>query len=314
MTDSCALYLSYIVASHPDLSHLLAQLLKTRPGPHTQILDIHDNVSGCQGIVYQPNGHLGSAGAKVLDLAEVARLGVQDESDDGASEIGLIDAQTPASGRRISDPSLFTPVTPTDRRRSVPSLASSITDPGTPLHSGLRSTELDRARSRIQGDTIRDAGVCSNDLWRSALRMLVLGRAILMQPPAIESSVSPLPPPPPPSPVDARSPRLLATLDLSAAFESSAPSPPSRCTASSSSHRRKHGSLPAGIIMTTVVANDTSDSKVTLADEPDREVLLGGLGEVALGICARPGGRRHGIRQHTASKRASWSGRAIGRR
>ena len=39
-------------------------------------------------------------------------------------------------------------------------------------------SELDRARSRIQGNTLRDLGSKSNDLWHTALRMLCLGRIV----------------------------------------------------------------------------------------------------------------------------------------
>ncbi|KAL8797202.1 MAG: hypothetical protein Q9195_000669 [Heterodermia aff. obscurata] len=40
------------------------------------------------------------------------------------------------------------------------------------------ASELDRVRSRIQGNALRDFGARSNDLWVTALRMLCLGRAI----------------------------------------------------------------------------------------------------------------------------------------
>ena len=42
----------------------------------------------------------------------------------------------------------------------------------------IASLELDRARSRIQGNTLRDHGSRGNNLWHTALRMLCLGRVI----------------------------------------------------------------------------------------------------------------------------------------
>lgn len=46
---------------------------------------------------------------------------------------------------------------------------------------------MDRARSRIQGDTIRDAGQQSDDLWRASLEMLSVARSILLKPEMYET-------------------------------------------------------------------------------------------------------------------------------
>lgn len=45
----------------------------------------------------------------------------------------------------------------------------------------IMGSELDRARSRIQGTTLQHTGPQSNDLWRAAFRMLSLGREIRPQ-------------------------------------------------------------------------------------------------------------------------------------
>ena len=40
------------------------------------------------------------------------------------------------------------------------------------------ASELDRARIRIQGNTLRSLGAMNNGLWHAALKMLCLGRVI----------------------------------------------------------------------------------------------------------------------------------------
>lgn len=63
--------------------------------------------------------------------------------------------------------------------------------PETRLDEGtysIASLELDRARSRIQGNTLRENGVRGNNLWHTALRMLCLGR-VMCQPRRQESTL-----------------------------------------------------------------------------------------------------------------------------
>lgn len=89
--------------------------------------------------MYFPNTNLGSAGAKVLELAELSRRKMLEELDPESSD--------------------------TRNEEGIHSIITS-------------ASELDRARSRIQGNALRDFGAKSNDLWATALRMLCLGRII----------------------------------------------------------------------------------------------------------------------------------------
>ena len=90
-------------------------------------------------MVYFPNTNLGSAGVKVLELAELSRRRMLEELDPESSDT------------RIEE--------------GIHNITTS-------------ASELDRARSRIQGNALRDFGAKSNDLWATALRMLCLGRII----------------------------------------------------------------------------------------------------------------------------------------
>ena len=175
MTEICALHLSYIVASHnlPDL--LLAHLPAVKPGASAQQLHAYDQDSGCRGVIYAPNPHLGPAGLKVLDLAEAMRDSVLDEGNQGEIPERVIPEYKPGhSTRRTSDARGNPPAS--DRRRSN-STPGGIDHGGNGSVSSIR-VELDRARSRIQGNYIQEAGTGSNDLWRVAMKLLILGRAI----------------------------------------------------------------------------------------------------------------------------------------
>ena len=89
--------------------------------------------------MYFPNNTLGSGGAKVLELAELSRRKLLEEWDPESSDT------------RIEE--------------GIHRITTSV-------------SELDRARSRIQGNALRDFGAKSNDLWITALKMLCLGRII----------------------------------------------------------------------------------------------------------------------------------------
>ena len=100
--------------------------------------------------MYFPNPNLGSAGVKVLELAEQLRRHTLQDMDTDSPEPSL-----EQNGHDIKQ----------------------------------LTSELDRARSRIQGNTLRNLGSTSNDLWRTALKMLCLGRIVTQRrvkpPPAI---------------------------------------------------------------------------------------------------------------------------------
>lgn len=89
--------------------------------------------------MYFPNPKLGSAGVKVLELAEQLRRHMLQDMDTDSPEPSL-----EQEGHDIKH----------------------------------LTSELDRARSRIQGNTLRNLGSTSNDLWHTALRILCLGRIV----------------------------------------------------------------------------------------------------------------------------------------
>lgn len=175
MTEISALHLSYIVASHNMPGFLLAHLPTVKPGAAAQQLLAYDQDSGCRGIIYAPNPQLGPAGLKVLDLAEAMRDSVLDEGNQGEnSERVFPEYKAGSSTRRASDVRGHPPAS--DRRRSN-STPSGVDHGGNASVGSIRA-ELDRARSRIQGNYIQEAGIGSNDLWRVAMKLLILGRAI----------------------------------------------------------------------------------------------------------------------------------------
>lgn len=175
MTETCALHLSYLTASHslPDL--LLAHLPVMKAGVSTQQLLAYDQESGCRGVIYNPNSELGPAGLRVLDLAEAMRDSLSDEGNPAdIFETDMPERRKGSNMRRASDVRGNPLVA--DRRRSN-STPSGIDHEGNGSIGSVKA-ELDRARSRIQGNTIREAGTHSNDLWRVSLRVLSLGRSI----------------------------------------------------------------------------------------------------------------------------------------
>lgn len=175
MTDTGALHLSYIVACHYHPHRLRRYVPSARSAHHIHQLDFYDKESGCQGIIYLPNHTFSGSGHKLLELCEGARFSLLDE-----------DAPTPS-------PEVFGThfrKTSTPRKTSLTQSSPSMTAPRPRRRSGTKgeqdelpdneavSVELDRARSRIQGNVLRDDGVQSNDLWRTALQMLSLCRMI----------------------------------------------------------------------------------------------------------------------------------------
>ena len=175
MNEACALHLSYIIASHKLPDQLLSRVPSAKAGPPAQQLDAYDLSSGCRGVVYLPNPSLDSAAIKVLELSELARSGFLDGT---AQEKSTEELKAPPKETRVPRRSSEARANPSPhassgRRRSATSIGSA-EQPG----HGLPSSELDRARSRIQGNTLRDAGPHSNDLWSAALKTLALGRVI----------------------------------------------------------------------------------------------------------------------------------------
>ncbi|KAL8779493.1 MAG: hypothetical protein Q9213_006905 [Squamulea squamosa] len=175
MTDVGALHLSYILASHHPPDRLLKQVPSPKPGHQVQLLEAYDNESGCQGLIYLPNSNISNPGHRILELCESAR---QFLLDDGQM------AQSPHYSQTNFRRS------PSVRTASTTQSSPSVSTSGPRRRSGTKGehedlteseavhVELDRARSRIQGNTLRDVGLQSNDLWRTALRMLAICRIL----------------------------------------------------------------------------------------------------------------------------------------
>lgn len=182
MTDICALHLSYVIASHDTPQHLLERVPPAKAGLPAQQLEAYDHVPGCQGIIYRPNDRIGVAGTKVLELAELDRRGSLMEMTEEPAYEDRDTPATPASAtRRGSDARVpESPQKMTQRRRNT-TRTGSIDESNSPSDF-TNSTELNRARSRVQGDSLRDLGPRSNDLWYASLRMLAVARTMLLEP------------------------------------------------------------------------------------------------------------------------------------
>ena len=212
MTEAGALHLSYILEVHYLPERLLARVPHAKAGAPTQQL-LSYNESKCQGIIYLPNPLLGSAGHKVLELAEIMR--------DGYSKYAPNDIREPSRALIVSSDMLKRASRAhsglgggvCDRRRRN---TASTELPDQAAQEDLAGSELDRARIRIQGNTLQHAGPQSHDLWRAAFKMLSLGREIRPQ-----TKNEPRPRPPAPKPkapivrtlkVPSFAPKMLKTL------------------------------------------------------------------------------------------------------
>lgn len=157
-SDKGALFLSYIIPMHFTPERLLSYFPPTRPGSQTEIFDRYDRIPGCSGIVYQEN-ELTAMGFKVLELAE----GVRENR-----------TQTPTSprSRQVSEASngLLTPLK--HRKDSFSSQSPHS------VSQGVTSTELERARSKIQGAILKNYGAGSIEVWKIAIKMLSISRTI----------------------------------------------------------------------------------------------------------------------------------------
>ena len=179
MTEASALYLSYIVACHNLPDQLLAYVAPAKAGPPAQQLEAYDSSSGCCGIVYLPNSGLGSVGAKVLELSEQRRPGrFKEKSQTENTEALKKPSRLESSIRKSSDTQVSPRLHATPgRRRSTVSGMSEVIEHEKGSDDG---GELDRARRRIQGNVLRDLGPQSNELWHTALKMLVASRTIVL--------------------------------------------------------------------------------------------------------------------------------------
>ena len=177
MTEAGALHLSYILEVHHAPERLLTRVPPPKAGTPAQQLLSYDE-SQCRGIIYLPNPLLGSAGHKVLELAEVMRDSNLDYTADDSLEPSETRNVSTNRLRRASGVPLGLGAVACDRRRRNLALT------GFSDHAGqddFMGSELDRARIRIQGTLLQYDGPQSNDLWLAAFKMLSLGREIRPQ-------------------------------------------------------------------------------------------------------------------------------------
>ncbi|KAL9027264.1 MAG: hypothetical protein Q9196_004190 [Gyalolechia fulgens] len=175
MTDAGALHLSYIISCHHHPDRLLRYVPPARSSQHIQQLDVYDHKTGCHGIIYLPNENVSSPCLKLLELCEGARFSLLDDDRPAASsEAFHTHVRKTSSGRKTSTTySSHATIPAGARRRSgTKGKYEDLAD------SQAVYAELDRARSRIQGNVLKDVGPRSNDLWRTALQMLGLCRML----------------------------------------------------------------------------------------------------------------------------------------
>ena len=164
----------------------MARVPRPKAGPPLQQLEHYDlSCKDCEGIIYLPNASLTSAGIKVLKVAEKVR---RDVFLDTSHEEAISGPQTPLqTTRRISDaPS--TPHHPESNSHHRVSSASKSSDHSSPTQP--TTSEIHQARSRIQGDILRDHGPQANELWYCSLKILSIARAVLLKPSGLQESHS----------------------------------------------------------------------------------------------------------------------------
>ncbi|KAL8989965.1 MAG: hypothetical protein Q9177_001272 [Variospora cf. flavescens] len=172
MTDAAALHLSYIISCHHHPDWLLGHVPPARSSHHLQQLEYYDIKTGCQGVVYLPNPGISIPGLKLLELCEGARFSLLDGADTPDASQTHFRRASATRKTSLTHTSPTTASAGTRRRSTTNGEQDELTDTEA-VHA-----ELDRARSRIQGNVLRDDGVQSNDLWRTALLMLNLCRML----------------------------------------------------------------------------------------------------------------------------------------
>ncbi|KAI9666841.1 MAG: hypothetical protein M1829_005644 [Trizodia sp. TS-e1964] len=181
MADISALHISYVLAMHDLPSLLLQDLGPAKSGHLAQQMGEYDTKSGCRGIVYLPNADLTVHGRRVLELAEKQRVSLQvlgfDEDNQQELDDSPLSSKTSGRGFDISPYGLGEK---TPRRHSHYVLENQINSPGGAGSEG----ELERIRTKIQTNSLKELGVGSVELWSTALKLLTVSRSILVDSPA----------------------------------------------------------------------------------------------------------------------------------
>ena len=189
MEEVSALHLSFIVANHHLPHRLLSRVPAAKAGAHAQQLAAFDTETSCRGIIYLPNKFLNAVSSRVLKLAERARNAIVFSPEEANSRYGGESGLSSGVSqiRRGSG----------HRRRSSTMAADD--------SQVAITAELDRARSRIQSQAIENTGHQTDDIWRVAFKMLIIGRQIQPQ-----TAVQPRALPPAPRP----KPQIIRTLEI----------------------------------------------------------------------------------------------------
>lgn len=183
MTDACALYFSYILSKHPAPALLLPFVPPARAGQPQNQLIAYDHESSCRGLIYLPNAHLGNLGSKVLDLSKKSRDRLWDQGvDDRLSHTAhptQLATSPPIHTHARASPSA---VAKAHQRKTSTVVGAETSHTST---ASVSLSDLERARSRIQGDILDGPHRLDNDLWRTALKMLKIGRVLLIEKKAV---------------------------------------------------------------------------------------------------------------------------------
>ncbi|KAA8911053.1 hypothetical protein FN846DRAFT_904642 [Sphaerosporella brunnea] len=156
MTDSTALFLSYILPVHYTPERLMPYFPVMKTKAEQEALEAY-YTHGCRGIIYKPNNSLSSPlSQRVLECAESMREG-------RACQVIEQHKNPFYSPKKSKD-------APPAGYKMVPS------GPPPPIQ------ELERARTKIQGVLLKEKGPHGVALWSSALQVMVVARQILFDP------------------------------------------------------------------------------------------------------------------------------------
>ncbi|KAK6539014.1 hypothetical protein TWF694_010562 [Orbilia ellipsospora] len=175
ITDLGAMWMSFVIPEHPLPSELLPHLPPLKEGPLAATLRKYDALLDFRGIILTENSDITAVGQRVLKEAEDRR------DQDAARVEELI---THGRGRRRS--STLSDSGFEDPGRRDPNRRTSGQDDSFHFSSTSRKAlneyryGLDRSRARIQLNALRDKGVEASLLWKVVMRMVVVGRAILL--------------------------------------------------------------------------------------------------------------------------------------
>lgn len=157
MDDACALHFVQILTKHRR-AHQLRRFL-----PDIKLLGFLADEDGKKSMFWEPNASLGPRGKKLLGVAQENLHEVSDS--EGTEEDTEIESEVEEIERRLSELAVpgqrNTVIGKREKRRKL-------------------GIDLDRAKSRLQVEVLKNNGVHSVQLWSIAFKMIVLSRALLL--------------------------------------------------------------------------------------------------------------------------------------